>query len=289
MSHRLNEVFRSRQLLADTWLFEHDGKVRSGSGFDALVRDAVVPLPPGLDPAVIARSIPELAGVRLTGVALRRAAYRLAGNVPRLREGRPVPPWTRQAFVEPVPAQVVAARPERSRRGRDGWRFSWTIFAGTPCPRTVHKWWTVRTVHYLSSSFGFSRFRGATSNVCPHPFRDPTELVTLRALLVLDPEYSDETGPGFRDVAFPSAIQRWNREQQRRRARVGPDYACPYDQPRRLPCYRCPVGYRDCRAATHEHTYESRACAACKDDAAPFDPGAELCVNCVRARFSAGT
>lgn len=287
-AYPLDEVFRARDDLCDVWEHSCGGRRASPALLEELAAHARHRLPEA-DPAALAESVRHLAGAELTRKALRETAWRLAGNLPRLRRGRAVPPWRAQPFPEYVPAQVTAAEPARGKSGRLTWALAFQALAGTCCPAVLTALWAPRFCAYLAPRLGFTRPRRDGHN--PRPFQSPLQLVTLRLELLVEADACRDGRPGFRTVRVTSpALRAWNREQHRHRARAEPGYECPFGQPRALACHLCPVGYRECRAATHRDTYEARPCGSCGDDEAPFDPARDdgPCVNCRTAKALRG-
>lgn len=224
---------------------------------------------------------------RLTRELARETAHRIAGNVQRLRERRPVPPWVAQHDHEWVPVQVLAARPLRQERSRKmGSVLTMKILAGTPCPLTVTEWWSLRRCRLFSKDFGFSSQRNRESAASRRPFSAPEQLVQMRMYRLVDPALSREV-PALTDVAFVDSMRDWNRAVLRRRFREGFD--CPLGMPRSFSCHRCHLGYaaenkRSCPAATHRLTYRRRVCEGCGESAyhdkeIPY----RGCVNCYLA------
>lgn len=284
----LEEIQERRKKLRELLLYEHQGRIRTGPGFEKLVDHIRLILPKSIQREIIHDSVRHLAGERLTKEKLSEICWRLTGNQPRLSRRRAVPPWTRQPFLEWVPAQIIAARRERNRKNDLGYMFQFQVLAGLCCPWTIYKWWSLRTCHYLSRNFGFERPKSdRAKRAAVSVFHAPEEFVTLRLRLLIDPELCGEE-PGFREVDFPPSLADWNREQHHHRARVEPGYECPKGYPQAQPCYLCPIGWKECRAATHRSTYLVGPCDTCSEPEAPFDPDdpADECVNCVRARVN---
>lgn len=291
VSYPLDRVFQVRNDLRQVW--SHDARGRGADdrllgtlaahAYDRLRQEIA-----GLDYGVVLRSLRDLRSGELTGRRLGDAAWRLAGNLPELRRDREVLPWAHQKIPEWVPAQVLSCEPLARGPGGRRHRFRFQILAGSPCPRVASAVWGVRTCQFLARRFGFTRPRRDGRN--PSPFRAPEEFVTLRLRLLIERGVDVDGNPWFKRVGFESpALVAWNREQLRFRARDEPGYGCPFDQPRALPCFLCPVGWKECRVGTHRDTYASRPCTACGEDAAPFaSSSADCCVNCERARHRGG-
>jgi hypothetical protein len=189
-------------------------------------------------------------------------------------------------------AQIVKVQLRRGglQRGELGHEITFRILAGTSCPLKVHKWWSVRASRFMAyfrdanrHGFGFARSRG--EEVSPYRYEDPRQFMSLRCLLLIDPELCDlKDGPGFQEIYHTSATMERNREIRRQRARLEPGYECPHDMPPTLACHQCPVGRDRCRAATHAETYELDDCPQCGMENW-FDPaiaGANsICIACL--------
>ena len=286
------EILRKRKELVATIVPRFTGRTLKGEEFLAMVRcfNAHLAKSQNLE-TPIRQSIIDLLGTPIQHVALRQACWRLAGNLRRMKKGGySVPTWTRQKIREWVPTQIVSTALARGgRRGRQfGTELRFHILSGTAAGRTAIQWWSSRKCHFLArdrdeAGNGFAFTRYASRNIGGpdqrFPFNSPKQFATLRCLLLLDPEYSDDDGPGFREIAFSGALTKHNRQQHRRRAKE-PGYECPrsYEHP----CEKCPIGYRECPAATHAMTYQLHYCPACDEEKKWFDPATKppMCVEC---------
>lgn len=281
----VSQVLKLRdRLRKELRAYEHTTK--EGSDFEDFVREVCKILPKRIpfDPVFV--SLRHLAGEVLTPAVLRDNFWRLAGNLDRLL-GKPVPPWTRQGFKEWVPVQIESAKRRRGGRGDLGWLFTFRIAAGTSCPLTIQKFWSDKFCRYLAPDLGFSTRRiSDRSKVVPQArYQHPTELVTLRLHVLVDPELCGRE-PGFDKVRVQSADREWNREQLCFRDRLDAEHACPKDMPRSVACFRCPIGYKACRAAVHREDYTFGFCPDCNRDDVPFDPelSTERCIECMDTR-----
>lgn len=289
--YQLTKTMELRQKMRDRALLKFRDQTLKGETFNDLIDMLWEMLPKTVLREIVYDSVRYLAGVKLTASVLDTVCWRLAGNVERLSKRRVVPPWSRQAFPEWVPAQITRVRLRRGgKQGRElGYELLFVVLAGTSCTLEIRQWWSFHKCRYLSrykdpqgNGFGFTRPPGQSKRSSPHQYMDARQLVTLRLMLLIDPKLSDE-GPDFKDIAFSSAITKWNHELQKYRARLQPEYACPFEVPLPQTCYECPVGLDHCRAATHNKTYEARPCAQCQSQAASFDPEnktAKFCVSC---------
>lgn len=250
-------------------------------GFDAFVTLVREALGARLRDDVVAESVRGDVAT-LTPDTLRTMAHRLAGNVVRLRQGRPALPWTAQRWREWVPVQVMAVRRSRSGKGKLGVDVVMKYLAGTPCPLVVTDWWSLSRCRFYAKGFGFSRSH-REGRPAASVFVAPEQLVTLRFVGMVDPDAS-EGEPRVTKLRFASgaAVAGWNRAQLRRRGRVG--FPCPAGFPVTFPCHACHVGYEQCPAATHRKTFTEGACRSCGRADALFDPESAslVCVTCTR-------
>ncbi|MCI0420750.1 MAG: hypothetical protein L0312_16240, partial [Acidobacteria bacterium] len=114
--------------------------------------------------AALEESLRHLAGELVTEQIARDTAYRLAGNLQRLTDTYAAPPWRYQLAPEWVPVRVMAARPlyrQRSNKPVFGSLLDFEVLAGTSCPLTIRKWWSLRMCRYHARNFGFSTPRSS--------------------------------------------------------------------------------------------------------------------------------
>jgi hypothetical protein len=213
-------------------------------------------------------SILPHAGQVLTLEKLKEIAWRIAGNLPRLKEGKYATPWTSQSEQEWMPMQIVASSLGRDYFDKLGATFQFRVLAGTACPLLIEKFWTRPFCGYLASDMGFSKPWGK------YPFRDTCQFVGTRLYGQFTPE-TCEGAPMFEVISIPSAFKKANQELLKQRARIG--FECPHGFTHA--CRNCHVGYDQCPAAVHPYTYETRECPACKRDML-FDKGSRVCIAC---------
>lgn len=255
----LPQVFRSRDRLMDLVLDAHVGTVAVGDAFRNLVRAVQRELLGSDSPAeelALGASMRYLAGLELTKKALFELAWRLAGNVERLRDGLPVHPWCRQEHVEWVPVQVVATRyaiqkKPHEKHGRAGRTMRFAVLAGSPCPMHLTQWWSNEKLNVVAYAVGFKRRP-------PMYKADHAEIMSMRFLALIDPARSTRE-PGFYNVGCPSSFLAYNRALIKKRRRIG--FSCPEGFEHQ--CHQCPLGVRSCEAACHTEDYEEKDCPAC--------------------------
>jgi hypothetical protein len=240
-------------------------------------------LPKEVDAGAVFQSIRYLVGQRMTEALLTEVAWRLAGNVTRLRRGIAVPPWNRQADEEFVPVQISGVQKLR-RFNKLYVEWSARVLAGTSVGLTVSKTWTDKFTRAVAQRLGFSKpwLAGA--------FESPYELYGMRFYVLIEPRLCTST-PGFETLWYdsdeqkirPHSFYEYNRMLIRMRQRPDDLFSCPQNLPHSLPCHLCIFGAEHCPAATHGRTYEQRRCDACNRDEAYFDPmvpGRVVCVEC---------
>ena len=240
-----------KQLLNDTFI-EYYGLVLDSDWWPSLARDIKRAIGGKLCPAVLEDSLRTVMGIAFTEEVARQLAWRLAGNLDRLREAEPVHPWIRQYAEEWVPVEVLEGVSGRDMRERLGATFTLQILAGSACPIVVSKFWTMRLVHYMSRRLGFSAPWGSM------PMGHIIEIVKLRFFVLLTPERSRDA-PGFEHLSCPSSLVKYNQHIIGMRRRL--DWQCPSGYTHH--CFQCAVGYDECPAGTHPTTlYELPASPA---------------------------
>jgi hypothetical protein len=250
-----------------------------GSKFDQFVFDVKKLLPAGVTYDNLYDSLRHLAGEKLTEPVLRDMAWRLAGNIPRLKRDGLHGSWTSQPFAEWVPSQITGMARIPGRKPMYSLKFQ--VLAGLCCPAVIMQRWSGGFCRVLANVLGFNRRPPAREGIWLRQFKHPTELVTLRLMLLIEPKHCGRL-PGFERISASPALMAWNREQLKYRDRREKGYGCPKKQPLDLPCYQCPVGFASCRAGTHENNYSVGLCPNCGGQYQMFDPKlpAHMCVDC---------
>jgi len=228
-------------------------------------------LPEGLRDEPIRQSCLALAGVSLTKESLNSFAWRIAANVGRLRQGKPVAPWQCQTADEWVPMVIQRFEPWRNKKNELGGVFNLQILAGTPCEQKVRKFFSDRFCRWVSQKIGF------TPTWKKFPFKKSDELVGLRLYGLVLAEKSRER-PFFEQIAAPASIIKFNRDLISKRARVG--YECPAGF--KHACYQCPIGYDSCECGTHPVTYQTIKCRMCHKSSVvePHEAQLQICIFC---------
>ena len=251
-----------------------------GAAFGDFVANLAARLRPRGVPydAVLQTCLP-LSGSFFDEEASRKLAWRIAGNLGRLKEGLPASGWKVPAAPEWAPFQIRSARPVRTRKGIS-YRYGVIGLAGPPSGEEGSFAMSRRQLLAQARELGFERPKDCSKRpraVLTHP----SQLVRFLVYGLVDPEWCRDGRPGFREVRVTATMRQWNRRLARIRSRVEP---CP----RRYgwPCHGCPVGYEDedggCIAAVHRSRWDAGACPACGSREAPIDPalGPDRCVPC---------
>jgi len=279
----LATILKMRKHLADTLEVEVLGRPVAGPAVGKLLTVCAAILPGSVDQEALKESVRCMTGRIPTRQDLDLLAYRLVGNLDRLKMHRPVTPWVTQPVNEKVLAQVIAYRPEL--RSRLTTRFTIQLMSGLPAGLRTQVWWDLPRCGVVASIAGFDRpAQVIGGNPKPHLYAAPPQLVGLYGEVLIDGTESSKTGvPTIAQFRCPNHLKAVNRHLLRLRFRVTPGHDCPRGYPITFPCHYCPVGYVECPAAVHEQHYVVAYCKGCDDATAPFDPDWTLdkCVNCV--------
>jgi hypothetical protein len=243
----------------------------AGETLRDVCRDVLAELPAAVSQPAVFDSIRALAGTRMTKQSAYSLAWRLAGNLELLKNGLPVLPWTRQIEDELVPVCVEGVRPYK-RKTTFGYLLECRAVGGTPTAMLIPQFFSQNSCKAISQTLGFSAPWGA------YPYTTALHFLNLLFFAHVEAERSREH-PAFSKVSVSSSMLRDNRGliEVRTRARPCPD---GYEHS----CVHCWLGADQCMFATHQRTYVTRYCDACRADAF-FDPkdSGVLCVRCRHA------
>lgn len=270
-SFSLPKIFDLRDRLTTRVFYPRFGQTVEGPVVDELVNALLAELPDGIVVDPLYETVRQLVPVVLTDKVTRPWAWRIAGNIPLLKSRHPVMPWTRQLTDEWVPLQILHVLPTRARSGKVGYHVTFRVLAGTSCPLAIEKFWSRGVMQALTKRVGF------TWNDGPRPFLDPTEFSQLRIVGRIEAARSTEK-PFFHQVCCPDSFQEYNKRILDHRHKV--KYPCPKGW--RHPCHQCAIGYDQCVAGTHYHTYVLKECLLCANPQASFEPNQDHCVQCTR-------
>ena len=293
-TYQIDKILEMRQQVMGEVLRDHHDKVVEGDAFEELVDSFCTHLPDTVPREAVYDSVFDLAGERITKLSVWEASWRLAGNLPHLRNGNPVTKWSLQREKEWVPAQIISAKRRRTegRAKKNGWLFTFQVLAGTACPMKIPKFWTDKFCYFIKNELGFNKRSQPPKSGKPllHIMRHPTEFVNLRMFILLDPELDDKGGrrlfPEFEKVDLSGPMKKWNRTMMKRRDRMEHGYDCPMNFGLDVNCHQCFAGYKTCPAATHRLDYKFAYCNKCSKADTPFDPDLsnEICLHCVEAK-----
>lgn len=257
-----------RDRLASRALRPYVDATITGDTLRDVCRDILSELPDSVSQPAVFDSVRALAGTKLTKRVAGALAWRLAGNIERLKNGQPVLPWTRQIEDELVPVRVENVRPYK-RKNTFGYLFDCRALAGSPCPMLFTQFFSQNSCRAISQTLGFSAPWGA------YPYTTAMHFVQLFFFAHVEAAKSRET-PYFSTVSVSSSMFRDNRTLIEVRTRARP---CPEQYEHS--CIHCWIGYDQCQYATHPHTYVTRFCASCNSDGF-FDPNDSglMCNRC---------
>lgn len=281
-SFDVTKVLSLRDKLAD-FLFtgEYVNQRSTGEKFDGLVAGLVRRMPGGVDRQAVSGSMVHLAGQLITEAAAIDLAWKLAANVPLLREGRVVLPNTWRAEAHWACLQIMNVRPfvqfpeEKTRRSR-GALVTFQALTGPAAGASFRKFWKLEMCKF------FARHAGFTAPWHKRVYTDEREITYFRLAAWLDPERARDDKPGFHHMRVKPGMMDWNVAMIRRRQRD--KFACPRNYQPNVACHTCPAGQDECEAATHELSYKAGVCTRC-GQRSWFDPHAEaahphVCVPC---------
>lgn len=271
-----------RRTLKDAIAIEFLHTAPKGKSFDRLVSLILEVLPDNVVAPTIRDSVSHLLGTHIDENVLDEVCWRIAGNVKRLRQRHPVPPWKIQRIPEWVPVQITACKREKTTKGNMGALFQFRALAGTSASRTMDKFWSLKFCRYIAPDLGFSKFQRQRPMV--FPYTAPEQLVGLRLSVQVTPELSG-TSPGFTLIGYSPSFTSFNKNTLGCRFRTIKEFKCVMDlTPEELPCHHCPVGFTKCRAGTHRNDWVKQECPKCKEEEAFFDVDrkSDVCVDCQR-------
>lgn len=274
-AYSIPRIFKlTDKLHNDHVLAGYVGTKPTGEDFDQYVGDVRSLLPKSVPYRALRQSLQHLAGVEITDQLAEQTYWRIAGNLHKLRNRKPVLPWDRQVGDEWVPAQIISSTPGTNRFGKTGAHIKLRALAGSPCTMVLATFWSRKFSSYLARKiFGFSKYDG------PTPFRDQLEFTNLRCSVLVESELSLST-PRFRKVKATASALTWNKTLLAKRARLpSSKFVCPKGY--KHFCHQCPIGYSQCPAGCHKLDYVPKYCSGCgKVSFFNMEGKCNLCVNC---------
>lgn len=269
----LTRIIKLRDKLVEEVFFPRYDVTIEEAVFRAVVDALRHRLPRAISGHTVYETSRQLLGRILTPQLAWEVAWRIAGNVDRLKRGIVVNPWVGQAEPEWVPVQVVRVDPARHpRRPEIGAAVVVQVMAGGCCPMRLESFWKRNLMGALAQRIGFTPSWGK------RPFSHVEQYVGLRFLALIDPKRCEGGKPGYFEIGVPSGFLDWNVSLLKKRFK---DIPCPKGWSHE--CHNCAQGYEVCPAATHFRTYVKRYCTHCVAEAL-FDPESPslYCVTCTR-------
>jgi hypothetical protein len=281
----LDRVFNRRERLVQLAL-PLVGSTLDAANFPEFVRQLGRGLQ-GVPLDLVRESVLHTAGRPLTLPSLATEAWRLAGNLERLREYHAVPPWNRQVADEYVPCQVLGVTMEERERRRFA-ELTLQVLAGTPAGLQLKKTWSSKFVALLSKSLGF-----APSWTGSLYFTTPLQLPGLQFYVLLEQRLCG-AGPDFEKLwthersrrIRPASCLVHNRQLLALRERTTSRYPCVAGLAPNIPCYRCYAGLDRCPLATHARTFPTQFCHFCsREELFDLDLSTRMCRHCFQRRL----
>jgi hypothetical protein len=291
-SYNIARVLALRDRLTEDLVVHFSQEEGSPRLLDSVVPVVLKHLPGKIDPSVLRDSLVDLIGRPLERGLLRLVAWRLAGNLARLKRSKAALPWLRQTVQETSPALILHVERLTREQGKQpgkqqgaqkesGGRLTFEVLAGSQAGLRLRKYWSLRFASKHRKVFGFARNSRRPEKLSPTQpflgFEDLRQLAGLRLSLQFSPE-SCRDGLDFDGFSCPPAALEHNRKLLLLRTRV--ELPCPASFSH--PCHLCWVGSERCRAACHPVSFVQQPCLECQRVDAYFDPAVRraLCVDC---------
>lgn len=272
-SYNITNVLRLREkIMGDLDIVGYMFTQPDRRDFNDFVKRVHSLMPDGIPIDTIKESADYLFGIELGEQEVDMLAWRLAGNVRRLRSGHPVLPWAGIPDREWMPVQVTQVSFAYTKRGKPAGLFDFVFLAGQAAGLTAERIWPKSYCHVLAPRMGFTKWASSR-----YPFEDTSEFTNLRMMVAVEPGQQEIA---FEDVACPPSMVSWNHRYIRMRARTLEGFKCPRKLPQGKPCFRCYLGQDRCPAAVRPQTLEKMLCAQC-DETKFHDPEyREVCLDC---------
>lgn len=299
-------VERARDKITDEVLLPYYGTILAGDLFAQVVEDLRKAVCPRAAYEVVMTSLLNLAGRQLSVSLADELAWRIAGNLHRLRAGEPVPPWPTRVEREWSTVEVYRVRHgdrlvrprsdvqelRADQRGLVKQRgiLIWLKFlTGLPAGIISQRFWSPDYYEPRKQVFGFDRWNRekhtrVVSSRVSWPFLDPQEFHGMRFAALVDPEKCRDGLIAVEEIQSSSAALTRNRNLMTLRMRE--EYRCPlnYTTSQRE-CHACEAGMDICKAACRRQTLVNGDCAGCKKTGVQLDPEAgNVCLRCAAIR-----
>ena len=142
-SFNIREIERRRETLIAGVLTPYVGHKFNPDEVSIQLHQA---LPTGIPYDAVFESTRYLAGQQFERKDALGLAWRLAGNIKRLKEGQTVLPWTVQFTDEWVPLQILRVERTRDHRNRIGYSCTFRVMAGSPAAMKIINFWNQKII-----------------------------------------------------------------------------------------------------------------------------------------------
>jgi len=287
-SYNLSQVFNRRTQLYKAAL-KYKGHIVKGDIYQCIIDSFHQQLPKSIPREVIENSLKATLNKTWDKQLIFQTAWRLAANLDKLLEHKPVPAFMGQFDPEWVPAQIVAVTDDHNH-GKFKHKFQFQVLAGSLAGMKIFQSWSVNKTYYLATyrtnnklgfGFGRSKFNKKGEQLGSLLFYHANQYFGLRCYVLVEGDKLFQ--PVIKEIAFSSSTFTYNRKLITARDREKTD--CKLKLPQNPECHNCPFGVDRCDIAVRPITLQSLVCPNCKQkgfsNPADFDyPG--LCMNCVK-------
>lgn len=280
----IRQIYKVRQKIVDRLQDPFEGKILEGDDIFRFAEALAKALGSRVDVTTVYRSVLPMLRQKITIPALELLAHRLAGNIDRLINMRPVLPWDGHPDPITARAEIMGMKLTNNKRGD-------VLYLYTVQLHTDHVAGLVTTKGYkrgylgaVAVDLGFSRRPSGS-----YLFEHPRQLVGFHALAVVEGVPDPFGKPVIRRLESNPSLRTWNRRLTNLRLSKNDRdavYPCPHQL--KHPCHDCPVGYLpseagdpQCDLAVQPTAYRWDRCSACGENA--FFNGEEslqLCLKC---------
>ncbi len=239
-SFGLRNVFKRRNKITKILLDYVDTRLSADLLVEIIPR--ITKQLPKVEPITVENSLRTTIDAILTQPKITEIAWRFAGNLPTLQDGRSVFPWIHQKHIEWVPVSILETKKSANA---DKIIVTMRILAGTPCPMLIVYNWKEGNIRYISRLVGFASDRQSRPLV---HYSNITGMLFCGCLL---PTLSanQPTFPTESIYCSPSMLENNKKLIDSRNRRITP---CPFSM--NCDCYRCHVGLDKCPRAIRRTT-----------------------------------
>ncbi len=280
---------RDKLVRSNTGLLGH---VMKDEKLERLINRLHADLPSGILRMTVADSVKDVVNEELQDHKLTELAWRLAGNIEKLKRHEPVQPWNGQFEQEWLPAEIVCVTPGRVAGERKA-LFTFQILGGSYCPGVLSKYWSRKQSGYfatyvnaatgLGMGFGRNKTNRRGEQLGRRLYYDPRQFYGLRCFLLVDEAPGNEE-PRIVELGSSGSFMSYNQKLLKGRDRL--QSPCVKGMPTSQECFLCPVGRDVCHLATHEKSYQLAECSRCKRQKSFIDPAdleyEGMCTRCAQ-------